>query len=180
MIWRDELLDQLDFYWDNHLAPRLEGLTDDEYFWEPVSGCWTIRTAGDQPMIDWQWPLPEHPPLTTIAWRLAHIAIPVFGIRASAHFGDGSLTIATANWPATAEDGLNALREHYLAWRDGVQSLNDATLQQPVGEAEGPWAERPMATLVLHINREVMHHGGEIALLRDLYRARASEGRSNR
>jgi hypothetical protein len=26
-----------------------------------------------------------------------------------------------------------------------------------------------MATLVLHINRETLHHGAEIALLRDLY-----------
>jgi hypothetical protein len=29
-----------------------------------------------------------------------------------------------------------------------------------------------MAALVLHINREVLHHGAEIALLRDLYRSR--------
>jgi hypothetical protein len=36
-----------------------------------------------------------------------------------------------------------------------------------------------MAGLILHINREVMHHGGEICLLRDLYRATgaASGGR---
>jgi hypothetical protein len=27
----------------------------------------------------------------------------------------------------------------------------------------------PMLALVLHINREVIHHGAEIALLRDLY-----------
>jgi hypothetical protein len=26
-----------------------------------------------------------------------------------------------------------------------------------------------MATLVLHIHREVIHHGAEISLLRDLY-----------
>ncbi len=26
-----------------------------------------------------------------------------------------------------------------------------------------------MAALVLHINRELIHHGAEIALLRDLY-----------
>jgi hypothetical protein len=26
-----------------------------------------------------------------------------------------------------------------------------------------------MAELVLHINREMLHHGAEIALLRDLY-----------
>jgi hypothetical protein len=30
------------------------------------------------------------------------------------------------------------------------------------------WAESPMAALVLHINREMLHHGAEIALLRDL------------
>jgi hypothetical protein len=29
-----------------------------------------------------------------------------------------------------------------------------------------------MASLVLHINREAVHHGAEIALLRDLFRAR--------
>jgi hypothetical protein len=31
-----------------------------------------------------------------------------------------------------------------------------------------------MATLVLHINREVLHHGAEIALLRDLYQHHGS------
>ena len=29
-----------------------------------------------------------------------------------------------------------------------------------------------IAALVLHINREVIHHGAEVALLRDLYRSR--------
>ena len=29
-----------------------------------------------------------------------------------------------------------------------------------------------MAALVLHVNRELMHHGGEVGLLRDLYRER--------
>ncbi len=31
------------------------------------------------------------------------------------------------------------------------------------------WAQAPMAELVLHINREMLHHGAEVALLRDLY-----------
>jgi hypothetical protein len=44
----------------------------------------------------------------------------------------------------------------------------------PCGPAEGPFADYPMAALVLHINREVIHHGAEVALLRDLYRARGS------
>jgi hypothetical protein len=33
-----------------------------------------------------------------------------------------------------------------------------------------PFPEEPMAGLVLHISREVIHHGAEISLLRDLYR----------
>lgn len=28
-----------------------------------------------------------------------------------------------------------------------------------------------MAALIVHISREAMHHGGEIGVLRDLYRA---------
>ena len=35
--------------------------------------------------------------------------------------------------------------------------------------AEGPFSEHTMAALVLHINRETIHHGAEISLLRDLY-----------
>ncbi len=172
MTWRDELLDQLEFYWEKNLVPRLAGLTDDEYLWEPVPDCWSIRTTDGKPTIDWQWPTPEPPPVTTIAWRLAHIAIPVLGLRASSHFGDGSLTIATATWPATAEEGVAALHEQYDRWHTGLLTLDEAALHRPVGEAEGPWADRSMITLILHINREVMHHGAEIALLRDLYRAK--------
>jgi len=41
--------------------------------------------------------------------------------------------------------------------------------QRQHGPAEGPYAEYPMAALVLHIHREAIHHGAEIALLRDLY-----------
>ncbi|GAA2795332.1 DinB family protein [Saccharopolyspora taberi] len=172
MIWRDELVGQLDFYWEQHLWPRLEGLTDDEYLWEPVEGCWSVRRGpGGGSMIDWTWPVPEPPPVTTIAWRLAHVAVQVFGIRASSHFGDGSLTITTAEWPGDAATGLEMLRTNYHWWRDGIRGLDETALAAPVGEAEGPWAEYPFATLILHLNREVMHHGGEIALLRDLYRA---------
>jgi len=42
-------------------------------------------------------------------------------------------------------------------------------LSRPCGPAEGPYARLSMAALVLHIHREVIHHGAEICLLRDLY-----------
>lgn|SRR5690625_1148285 len=177
MNWTSELIEQLDFYWEHHLMPRLEGLTDDEYLWEPVEGCWSIRPQEDGTgMIDWAFSPPEPAPFTTIAWRMAHISILVFGIRASSHFGDGSLGVETAEWPLTAAEGVASLRRHHAAWREGLATLDDTSMQEPVGEAEGPWAEYPMAALVLHLNREAAHHGGEIALLRDLYRAGFQHG----
>jgi hypothetical protein len=54
--------------------------------------------------------------------------------------------------------------------RRGVRGLGADGLARPCGSAEGPWADHSMAELVLHINREMLHHGAEIALLRDLYR----------
>ena len=50
-----------------------------------------------------------------------------------------------------------------------MRGLDAAALANPRGPAEGPYAEYPMSTLVLHINREVIHHGAEIACIRDFY-----------
>jgi hypothetical protein len=44
--WADLLSEQLDWQWQEQLRPRFEGLSDEEYFWEPVAGCWSIRPAG--------------------------------------------------------------------------------------------------------------------------------------
>ena len=45
--WNTELLDQLEWHWEHQLRPRLDGLTDGEYFWEPVPDCWSIRRRGE-------------------------------------------------------------------------------------------------------------------------------------
>jgi hypothetical protein len=60
--------------------------------------------------------------------------------------------------------------EHELGlWIDGVRSLGEAGLRRPCGPAEGPFADAPLAALVLHIHRELIHHLAEVSLLRDLY-----------
>jgi hypothetical protein len=175
MDWRAEVVDQLDLYFEYHLTPRLAGLTDDEYFWEPVKDCWSVRIAADgRVTLDGRQDAPEPPPVTTIAWRMTHVSFHVLGFRTSAHFGDGSLTMETADLPVTADAAVATLHRQYQAWREAVSGLDEAALERPMGQAEGPWADRPMATLLLHVNREIMHHGAEVALLRDLYRARFS------
>ena len=57
-------------------------------------------------------------------------------------------------------------------WRDGLLDLGDDRLMAPIGAGGGPYADQPLAALVLHVSRETMHHGGEVGVLRDLYRAR--------
>lgn len=179
--WTHEAIEQLDWHWREHLRPRIEGLTDDEYRWEPVPGCWSLRPrreavgamaagAGDV-VADYAWPEPDPAPVTTIAWRLAHIAIGLFGERAANHFGDGGVAYSTTEWSLTAAGGLALVDRWYDAWTTGVRALGPEGMARPCGEAEGPFAEFPMGALVLHINREAIHHGAEVALLRDLYRA---------
>lgn len=168
--WGHELIDQLDWHWTNHLRPRLEGLTDEEYFWEPVAGCWNLHPQPDGTVTaDYTDPEPEPAPFTTIAWRLAHIGSGVLGERASNHFGDGSFDSDTLSWPGTASQGLAFVDEQYANWTAGVRSLDADGLARPCGPAEGPFADYPFAALILHINREVIHHGAEVACLRDLY-----------
>ena len=45
----------------------------------------------------------------------------------------------------------------------------DGSKQLELQVAAERLAEEPMAALIVHINREALHHGAEIALLRDLY-----------
>jgi hypothetical protein len=141
--WNDVLGDQLAWHWHHQLRPRLAGLTDDEYLWEPAPG------------------------VTTIAWRLAHITDDCLAARTASHFGGAPPGGGGA--APSADEALARLDEAYAAWSAGVRGLGEVGLARPCGPAEGPFASYPVAALVLHINRETIHHGAEVALLRDLY-----------
>jgi len=46
--------------------------------------------AADRPgawAVDYQFPPPEPAPVTTIAWRLSHLIVGVFSMRAGSHHG---------------------------------------------------------------------------------------------
>jgi hypothetical protein len=172
--WAPELADQLDWHWRFHVRPRLDDLTDEELHWEPVPGCWGVRPQDDGTwMADIAFPAPEPPPVTTIAWRLGHVAVGCFGARAASHFGAPAIDYMSYQWPGTAAQTLADLDELYERWMSGVKGLTDDDLTRCVGPAEGEWHQHSMATLVLHINREAIHHGAECLVLRDLYRASA-------
>ncbi|AOS61593.1 DinB family protein [Actinoalloteichus hymeniacidonis] len=177
--WNSELRDQLRWHWDHQLRERLEGLTDDEYFWEPTPNCWNLhpRGQGVAPIqggsgamtIDFEFPAPTPTPFTTIAWRLGHVIVGVLAIRNASHFGRTPTDYYSFEYATSAADALAQLDAEYAGWLAGIESLGEAGLARPCGEAEGEFAEFSMATLILHINREVIHHLSEVSLLRDLY-----------
>jgi hypothetical protein len=44
--WNFQLTEQLDSHWRQQLRPRLDGMTDAEYRWEPAPGAWNVRPRG--------------------------------------------------------------------------------------------------------------------------------------
>ena len=177
--WQFEITDQLRWHWQQQLRPRLDGLGDEEYFWEPAPESWSVRPRGTSgaPVqagsgaftIDFAFPEPDPAPVTTIAWRLGHVIVGVLGARVASHFGGPPVDYQSFVYAGTAAEALDQLDEAYAAWNRGVEGMGADGLARPCGPSEGPYADRSMAALVLHINREVIHHGAEVALLRDLY-----------
>lgn len=184
--WNQILLFQLEWHWQQQLRPRLDGLTDEEYLWEPTPGAWNLHPRGQghtemaggsgELTIDFAYPEPTPAPVTTIAWRLAHIIVGVLGARVHGHFGGPEADYQSFDYAGTADAALAQLDEAYAAWVSGVQGWDEEGLMVPCGPSEGQWAELPRADLVLHINRELIHHGAEVALLRDLYAHRDDTG----
>jgi DinB superfamily len=187
--WNAELVDQMESHWRHQLRPRLDGLTDDEYFWQPVPDCWTISRSGESSApisfgageftMDYAPPPHVREPITTIAWRLAHIIVGLATDNAS-HFDGPPATTATFCYAGTAEEALRQLDDAHDMWVAGVRRLGISGLGRPQGPTQPPeFANEPMAKLILFSNLEIIHHGAEICLLRDLYLrngAAASDG----
>ena len=161
-----QLAEQLDIHWTTQLRPRFDGLSDDEYFWRPVPNCWTVHLDGS---IDFEHPAPQPAPFTTIAWRLAHVIVGVLAMRNHSHFSGPPADYQSWPYATDAATALRQLDDAYRTWIAGVRTLDDRGLRKPCGPAEGPYSDYPISALVLHINREMIHHGAEIACIRDLY-----------
>ncbi|MFI6336814.1 DinB family protein [Streptomyces sp. NPDC050535] len=211
---------------------RLRGLSDDEYLWEPVPGCWSIRRRGEAATPrafgpgewvldlgaadipaneyaevarqaaggmsvakiadDWSVsverveqvlahtgePEPDRTPVTTIAWRLAHLHF---------HFAGGwewtfgerrqepKLIVDFTPSATLALERFWALIDR---WRDSVAAVTDEQLDM-VGFSQYPYGsdpDDPYIAVLSGANLEFIHHMAEIALLRDLWRARFTPG----
>ena len=138
---------ELGRYAYGRLRDRLTGLTEEEYRWEPGPG------------------------VSTLAWRLGHIADLLSDERNASWLGVDRLQ-ARIGKPMTAGDVVGALDEAMAVWQGIVDAVPEETLSDPIGPVGGPYADDSRRAFVLHILDELIHHGAEVALVRDLWAAR--------
>jgi hypothetical protein len=172
-----ELVDLSDEVWRRTRA-RLDGLSDAEYLWEPAPGSWTIRPRDHGRLAaDWPLPRPGMEPFTTIAWRLWHL-IDMYGEDRAPRWLDVPAQGPPIGFddpdggpPATAAHAVTLLERAHERWDAHLALADDERLGQPIGRVAGPeYAQRTRAAYVLHMLDEFIHHGSELALLRDLWR----------
>lgn len=147
---------------------RVQGISEEEYFWEPVPGCWTVYPTGDGKWTyHYDLPAPEPHPLTTIAWRVVHITLCKVMYHEYA-FGPGELDWMTIETPPSMAETLAELERGQKLLVDDLASLRED--RELDVERLANWGEMmPTWRLFWILIHHDAHHGGEIGSLRDLY-----------
>ena len=167
------LAKEMDETW-SMLSNWVDGLTDPEFFWEPVPGCWTVHTEENGHwIVDYEKPSPDPSPLTTIAWKLDHLASCKIMYYEYA-FGEGKLDWKDITIPQSASEATSQLTEAQTKLRTKVDELHDEELERKCrtnwGEMWPTW--KIFWTMISHD----LQHGAEIGCLRDLYRVTRTSG----
>lgn len=150
------------------IRERVDGLTEEEFWWEPVAGAWTVRQGEDGRWAgDYAEPDPVPAPFTTIGWRLVHVAECKIMYREHA-FGPGRLTWPDIDSAHTAADAIAQLEEGHSLLVADLAGLDDDELERPRGTNWGEdWPTWKIFWTMIHHD---IHHGAEIGALRDLHR----------
>jgi hypothetical protein len=175
-----------------------DGLTDDEFHWDPLPGSWGVHPASDArtttPFVSGAWAVDfdadraaaaaegrGSEPLTTIAWLMWHVGSSP-GRLVELDFLGGSHT-ADSGWISPYIEPhpiFTNAHEAVATMRDGWRALDQALRAAPDGQLEartrfwgyggvaGP--ETFGAQVIAATLNEISHHGTQMCVLRDLYR----------
>lgn len=173
------VLGQLGFSW-MELSGRLASVTQEQLDWEPRPGALRVVRRGQErtPRTigagEWvaEWPAGhDEPGPRTIGWLVAHLT-ETFAERWEWTFGGRQWRRADVELHGEVGPARAGLTRWVEAWRDGVAGLPDeAIMTVGLSQATEVDAAAPFAHLVLHLNRELIHHGSEIFTLTDLWRS---------
>lgn len=142
-------LAELGRYAYGRLRSRLEGLSDAELAWRPAPG------------------------VTGLAWRLQHIAALLTDDRNARWLGVASVPAGSeVAEPRTVTEALAALDAAFRCWQEVLDAVPEGSLEVMVGPVGGPYANSTRRAFVLHVLDELIHHGAEVGLVRDLWAAR--------
>lgn len=169
----DDLVELSDYAWAR-LRGRLDGLADEEYWWEPVPHCRTVRLMPDGIYRSDGTAQPGDLNLfTSLSWRLCHIADFLREERNGPWLGLPVPAMPTRiGDPGSAADVLVELDRSSGIWHGLLAATTEESLSMPIGPLAGHYGGATRRSFAPHVVDELIHHGAEAMLLRDLYAAR--------
>jgi hypothetical protein len=155
-------------------------LSDDEFFYEPATPCWGVWRFGAAPRANvlgtGDWVIDDHGPdaplVTTIGWRLLHLAVWT-DIYREWTFGVRRPKAEEFDFPGNAADAVAWLVRAQDAFAKHAHAMQDKDVTDPRPTHYGK--TRTAGDLVWDIAVEHTHHGAEIGVLRDVIRGRARD-----
>jgi hypothetical protein len=162
---------------------QVDGLTDAEYFWEPVTPCWSVRRRSE---TDWPhvWGRGTYvvedvgpggadvmPRVTTISWRLVHLAGWLDVYRTWIAGTPDRLPLDELEIPGDADGAVAWLARAQHAFGAQIDQLRPDDLEYVVTTFYGE--HRSIENLVRGMTLEQLHHSAEIGCLRDIHRGHA-------
>jgi hypothetical protein len=176
-----------------------DGLTDDELFWEPFVDSWGVRRRAEcrtaTPFGDGDWVADfdmgvveatiggtASEPLTTIGWLLWHVGslpgrlldLDFLGGTYATESGWTSPYIAAHPVFTTAGDAVEVMRAGWRALDRALRESTDEQLEQTARfwtYGDAPHLPTYGAQVIASVLNEISHHGTQMCMLRDLYRA---------
>ena len=164
-------------------------LTDEEFFWEPVPNCWSVRPRAESrsshPFGTGEWVVDfggTVEPMTTIAWLLWHIGsmpgrlveLDFLGGTKPAESGWTSPYLADHPVFTSATDAVATLQDGWRTLESALQASTDEDLERKMRFWSYPGHPGPPGRgfqIVASILHEISHHGTQVCTLRDLYQA---------
>ena len=147
------------------------GMTPDK-----VAADWGVSTQRVEEILNRVGPPePDLTPVTTIAWRLGHLHSGFAG-RWEWTFGERRRQPELlVDFTPSASLAVERFWVEVDRWHDSVAAMTPEQLDTPgFGQyPNGSDPDEPFATVLVDQNLEFIHHMAEIALLRDLWRARS-------
>lgn len=169
IVVRDQLGSSIEQFW-GMFRPELKGLTNEEYLWEPVPGCITIRQGEDgkyRPDRD-QFPVRG---AASIAGRLGWAA-QLLLVDVNQHFGDKSVTWnEVEDVPGDATGGVAFLESAVVGWREAIRACDPSFLlahseNRSPGAIDGAF---PMVTVITFKFQLLVQCAAQVSMTRDLY-----------